>query len=65
MMKVEKLTQIEVYQQASEFARIGQKAAQIAKTRLRSKGIPIVFSRNGKIFYEMPDGEITSKSPFI
>lgn len=30
----------------------------------RRKGIPIVFSENGIIYYELPSGEITTKSPF-
>ena len=63
-MIVDKFDEIEIYQQAAEIRKIGNRA--IAKVRKENKkmGIPIVFSKNGKIYYEMPDGEITTKSPF-
>ena len=44
--------------------RIGNSAIQKAIQGNREKGIPIVFSRNGIVYYEMPDGEITRKDPF-
>ena len=28
------------------------------------KNIPSVFSKDGKIFYKLPNGDITQKSPF-
>ena len=42
---------------------IGNKAVREAQNRLRAKGLPIVFSRNGRIFYELPDGQITEEKP--
>lgn len=49
--------------QASKIANIGKKAVDAVKTENREKGIPIVFSENGTVFYELPDGTVTSKSP--
>lgn len=63
-MEVERLKDPEIYREASELARIGKSAVRAAQNRLHQKGLPIAFSRNGKVFYELPDGEITSISPF-
>ncbi len=49
--------------EASLIARIGKKAVDAVKTENRKKGIPIVFSEDGTVFYELPDGTVTSKSP--
>ena len=37
---------------------------QEAQANLRAKGIPLCFSRNGRIYYEMPDGSIQTKNPY-
>ena len=49
---------------ADEIQRIGQEAVQQAQADLRSKGIPLCFSRNGRIYYEMPDGRIQTENPY-
>ena len=63
-MEVEKFNDLELYQRAFEIQLIGNQAVSKAKSENRKKGIPIVFSINGKIHYELPDGTITTKSPF-
>jgi hypothetical protein len=63
-MEVDKLDNIEIYQQAIEIQRIGNEAIEKALEENKRLGIPIVFSRNGIIYYELPNGEITTKSPF-
>ncbi|MGE5340784.1 MAG: hypothetical protein ACM3SY_04805 [Candidatus Omnitrophota bacterium] len=63
-MEVEKFDDIEIYQRAFEIQRIGNDAVRKVLKENREKGIPIVFSRNGIIYYELPNGEITTKSPF-
>lgn len=63
-MQVKKLNNLALYQKAIEIQAIGTEAVNEVKEENRRLGIPIVFSRNGKIFYEMPDGNITDKSPF-
>ena len=64
-MEIEKSRNLEIYKSASEMVRIGNKAVREAQNRLRAKGLPIVFSRNGRIFYELPDGQITEQKPSI
>ncbi len=49
--------------EAALIAKIGKKAVDEIKKENRKKGIPIVFSEDGTVFYELPDGSITSKSP--
>lgn len=44
-------------------SRIGRYALENNKIII-TQGIPIVFSRNGIIYYELPNGEITTRSPF-
>jgi len=64
-MEVDKLDDIKIYQDAFEIQRIGNEAVRRALEENRRKGIPIVFSINGVIYYELPSGEITTRSPFI
>ena len=49
---------------ADEIQRIGQQAVRLAQADLRAKGIPLCFSRNGRIYYEMPDGSIQTENPY-
>ena len=48
---------------ADEIQRIGQEAVQEAQENLRRKGIPLCFSRNGRIYYEMPDRQHPDRKP--
>lgn len=52
----------ETYEQALEFQRIGNIAVRKAQEENRQLGIPNVYGRDGKIIYEMPDGEIIVKN---
>jgi hypothetical protein len=49
--------------EAAAIAKIGKKAVDAVKSENREKGIPIVFSEDGTVFYELPDGTVTSRSP--
>ena len=51
----------ETYEKALEFQRIGNRAAREAQAENHRLGLPNIYSRNGKIIYEMPDGEIIVK----
>lgn len=51
----------ETYERALEFQRIGNKAVRKAQEENRRLGIPNVYGRDGKIYYEMPNGEIVVK----
>ncbi|MCK5524958.1 MAG: hypothetical protein KAI83_17665 [Thiomargarita sp.] len=63
-MNNNQVTDIQVFIQAAEFKRIGNRAIHKALEENRQLGIPNVFSRNGKLYYELPNGEITTKDPF-
>ena len=63
-MEVKKFDDIELYQWADEIQKIGNEAVNAVLKENREKGIPIVFSEYGIIYYELPGGEITTVSPF-
>ncbi|MBT4338072.1 MAG: hypothetical protein HOD63_05750 [Bacteroidetes bacterium] len=63
-MKVDKIDDIELYQEAFSIQEIGNKAVKEALKENQEKNIPSVFSKDGKLFYKLPNGEITQKSPF-
>ena len=50
-----------VYERMAEIVRIGNNAVRKAQEENRRLGLPNVYSRNGKLIYEMPDGEIIVK----
>ena len=52
------------HRRSDEIRRIGQQAVRQAQADLRAKGIPLCFSRNGRIYYEMPDGSIQTENPY-
>ena len=43
--------------------RIGNRAVRMAQDDNRRRGLPNVYSRNGRPYYELPDGTITSETP--
>ena len=55
---------IEIYRNAAEFQRIGSRAVRAAQEENRRRGIPNAYSRNGRLYYQLPNGEITDKDPF-
>ena len=52
----------EIYERMAEFVRIGNRAVREAQAENHRLGLPNIYSRNGKIIYEMPDGEIIVKT---
>lgn len=46
---------------ALEIQRIGNLAMSSAQKENRRLGLPNIYSRNGKLIYEMPDGKIVVK----
>lgn len=63
-MKFQKFRNKDIYKEALQFAAIGNRGVQMALNESQRKGIPVVFGILNKIFYRMPDGTITTKSPF-
>ncbi len=55
----------EIYKQTLEFLRIANRAAKRAQEENRKKGIPNVYSFNGYIYYELPNGELTKDKKII
>jgi hypothetical protein len=62
-MKVDKLDNIKAYQSSTRFINLFSKAVKEAKEINRKNGLPNDFVINGKTFYELPNGEITTENP--
>ena len=54
----------ETYRQAGEFQRIGNRAVRRAQQESRLMNVPNVYSHNGTLFYELPDGSLSPEDPF-
>ncbi len=63
-MNINTLNDLEVFQIGFEIEKIGNEAINAVKLENQQLGLPLVFSRKGEIFYEMPDGTITKENPF-
>jgi len=51
----------ETYETAKKYQRIGRNAVRKAREENRRLGLPNVDGRDGKLIFEMPDGEIIVK----
>ena len=60
-MKQKTKLKIETYEKAFEYQRIGNRAARQAQEENHRFGLPNIYSRNGKMIYEMPDGKVIVK----
>ena len=60
-----KLFFIRIYKRSIEYKRIGNRAVKEVQLENKKLGIPNVYSRNGKLYYELPNGKITEKDPFL
>jgi len=60
MIRKDKL-ESEIYERAFEFQRIGNEAVRLAQEENHRLGLPNVYGRDGKIIFEMPNGEIVVK----
>jgi hypothetical protein len=54
---------LESFQKAAEWLRIGRIAVRKAQEESRRLGVPNVYSFNGKILYELPNGELVRELP--
>ena len=48
---------LETYEKIQELIRIGNRAVRAAQEENRRLGIPNVYSINGILYYELPNGE--------
>lgn len=55
----------EILIQAIEFEKIAKEAVNEAITQQKANGFPVVFSINGQLIYELPNGKITTRKPKI
>lgn len=53
----------EAYREAFERAKIAKRAVRKAIEENRRLGLPNVFYRNGRMYWELPDGTITYERP--
>ena len=54
---------LENYKFRDMVLRIGKNAVKEAQRKSLENGVPNVYSRNGKPYFELPDGTITSEVP--
>lgn len=62
-MRNDKLS-LEIHERARELLRIGNRAVKRAQEENRKKGIPNVYDIKGHRYYELPNGELTTKDPY-
>jgi len=65
MKQVDRLDDEDLYKKAQRILEIANKAVAAAKEENKRLGIPNTFWRNGKVYYELPNGEITDVRPDI
>ncbi|MBU0478900.1 hypothetical protein KKC91_10080 [bacterium] len=53
----------EDYELLFKVTKIGTRAVKKAQEENRRKGLPSVYSKNKKIYYELPDGTMTVNAP--
>ena len=54
----------ETYERFLEMTKIFQRAIKKAQQEHREKGLPSVYSKNGRLVWELPDGTYVTKNPF-
>lgn len=54
----------ETHAQAAAFDRILNRAVRAAQEESRRLGVPNVYSVGGTIYYEAPDGTLTTEDPY-
>ncbi len=55
---------LETYEKVAELIRIAHRAAHAAQEENRRLGIPNVYSINGILYYELPNGELSREDPY-
>jgi hypothetical protein len=54
----------ETYELTLKIARIGSRALREAHEENHRQNLPNIFTRNKILYFEMPDGTITTDNPF-
>jgi hypothetical protein len=64
MIKANSKLSDEALRKAEEIDRIGNRGVQTAQEENRSRGISNVYSINGVIYWELPDGTLSRTDPY-
>jgi len=64
MKEVKQFEDFLIYLKSMEIIEIGNNAIKRVQDENHSKGIPLVYSVDGKIYYELAYGTVTTNSPF-
>lgn len=54
-----------IYLWAEEMLRIARRAVRKAQEESRRRGVPNVYSINGRLYYELPSGELSLTDPYV
>lgn len=63
-MEVKQFEDMGLILKGYEIEAIGNTAIKKVQKENKLKGIPLVYSVDGKVYYELADGTITTTSPF-
>ena len=55
----------EAYARLNELMRVGSIAVQEAIEESRRMGVPNVYEFNGRVYYELPNGELSLEDPYV
>lgn len=55
---------LEIHQKVQELTRIGNRAVREAQEENRHRSIPNVYSINGILYWELPDGSLSQSDPY-
>ena len=55
--------ELELYRDVKKIEAIGRQMIREIRAENKAMGVPIVFCREGTIYYELPDGTITQEPP--
>jgi len=58
-------TEKNIFELTAEITKIGNRAVHKAQEENRKLGIPNVYAKRGQIYYQLPDGRITTEKSEI
>jgi hypothetical protein len=65
MIKLNSTLSDEALRKGEEIDRIGNQGVQAAQENNRRLGIPNVYSINGVLYWELPDGTLSRTDPYV
>lgn len=52
-----------IFERTAEITKIGNRAVRKVQEENRKRGIANVYAKQGHIYYQLPNGEITTRKP--